>query len=718
MSTTRRRFLQVTALAGGGFALGIALPGPTRTALATDNDDGAALTAFLRVHADGRIVFFSPNIEMGQGIFTSHSMVVAEELDADVARFEARHSPVDDAYNNPRFGMMITGGSMSTPSFWMPLRKAGAAARAMLLAAAAERWDVPVDQLRTDRGRVIGPDGSALGYGELARDAARQSPPEEPALKDPSEFRIIGTSTRRIEAPDKVTGRAAFGIDLRLPDMLTAVVARPPVLGGSSRRVLNETEVLALPGVRRVKSISSGVAVLADSYWQAHQACRRLKVDWDDGPNAGLSSDELFARYEQLAQTPGAVAEDHGQAEARLQAGAEDAITATFFLPFLAHAPMEPLNATAHVRDGEAEVWAGTYLQTNDRFNIARRLGLTPEQVQLHTLLAGGAFGRRANLASDFVIDAVEAAEGEGVPVKAVWTRENDVQGGMYRPLAVHRLEATLGDDGRPEAWRQRVVTQSIATGTLIEPVMVHGGVDRTSVEGAIEMPYAVPHRRVELHSPRIDVTRLWWRSVGHTHTAFAGEHFLDVLAHAARQDPVEYRRRLLADGDPRLLGVLELAADKAGWGRSLPEGHARGVALHKSFASYVCQIFECSLADDGTPVPHRVTCAVDLGLAINPWNIEQQVQGAVAYALTAALYGAIDLDSGRVRQSNFHDYRILRMHEMPRVDVHVVDSGEPPTGIGEPGVPPVAPALANAKLALTGEPTYRLPFVRTPRRA
>ncbi|MEM7585721.1 MAG: xanthine dehydrogenase family protein molybdopterin-binding subunit [Acidobacteriota bacterium] len=708
MTTTRRRFLQVSLLAGGGLALGISLPRPAR-AMGEGSSDGAEVTAFLRIHPDGRIVFVSPNIEMGQGIFTSHSMVIAEELDADLERFEARHSPVAAAYNNPLFGAMGTGGSTSTPAFWMPLRKAGAAARQMLLEAAAERWGVAAGELRTDRGRVIAPDGSTLEYGELAADAARQSALEEPPLKDPPDFRIIGRSTRRLEGPEKVTGEATFGIDLELPGMLTAVVARPPAFGAKSRGVRNETEVLAMPGVRRIKPISSGIAVLADSYWQAKQASDRLDVDWDDG-DVELSSEGLLASYEALVASPGAVAEDHGEAEAQLSEG--ETIEATFHFPFLAHAPMEPLNATAHVRDGEAEVWAGTYLQTLDHFNIAQRLGLAPEKVQLHTVLAGGAFGRRANVASDFVIDAVEAAAGEGVPVKAVWTRENDIQGGMFRPVAVHRVAATLGEDGRPKAWHQRLATQSLMIGTPFEPFLVHDGIDHSSLEGATGMPYAIPHRRIELHTPETAVSGLWWRSVGHTHTGFVAEHFLDLLAHKAGQDPLDYRRKLLADGDPRQLGVLNLAAEKAGWGKRLPEGHAHGLALHKSFNSYVCQIFECSLAPDGTPIAHRVTCAVDVGLAINPWNIDQQVQGSVAYALTAALYGTIDIEAGRVRQSNFHDYPVLRMHEMPPVDVHIVPSAEPPTGIGEPGVPPVAPALANAKLALTGEPTTRLPFV------
>lgn len=712
MSTTRRRFLQVSALAGGGFVLGVSLPNVVRGAAAgAGGADGSPLTAFLRVHEDGRIVFVSPNVEMGQGIFTSHAMIVAEELDADIERFEAQHCPVDPVYNNPFFGVIGTGGSTSTAAFWLPLRKAGASARAMLLAAAAERLGVPATRLRAERGRVIAPGGVSLSYGELATAAAKQAAPEDPDLKDPSEFRIIGTSTRRLEGPEKVTGRATFGIDFRLPGMLTAVVRRPPVFGGASRAVRNEDDVLALPGVRKVKTIPSGVAVLADTYWQAKRACDRLEVDWDDGPDAGFSTEKLYARFEELSRSPGMVAEDEGDAEARLARRGEDSVAATFSVPYLAHAPMEPLNATARVQEGEAEVWAGTYFQTVDRGNVARRLGLDPERVRIHALLAGGAFGRRATADSDFIMDAVEAARGEDVPVKVVWAREDDIRGGKYRPLAVHRVEASLGEDGFPEAWRQRVVTQSILAGTPFEQALVHDGIDHTSVEGAAGMPYAVPHRRVELHSPELGITRLWWRSVGHTHTAFAGEHFLDILARRAGKDPLAYRRKLLEGGDPRLLRVLELATEKAGWGKKLPEGHAHGLALRKSFSSYVCQVFECSLSADGIPLTHRVTCAVDVGIAVNPWNIEQQVQGSVAYAMTAALYGTIDIEDGRVRQGNFHDYRILRMHEMPRVEVHVVPSAEPPTGIGEPAVPPVAPAMANARLALSGEATYRLPF-------
>ncbi|ANM31907.1 hypothetical protein ABI59_23595 [Acidobacteria bacterium Mor1] len=712
MKLDRRRFLQVSALAGGGFALSVALPQLSRALTPAAADSATALNAFLRVHADGSIVFVSPNIEMGQGVLTSHSMIVAEELDADIESFSAVHSPVAPEYNNPAFQMMGTGGSTSTPAFWMPLRQAGAAARAMLVGAAAERLGVPASRLRTERGNVLAPDGSSLGYGELAEAAANIEPPAEPKLKDPSRFTLIGRSTKRLEGRDKVTGAAEFGIDLRLPGMLTAVVARPPAFGITSGTARNEAEISKMSGVRKVKSIPSGIAVLADSYWQARRACDRLEIDWDNSTAHAVDTEARLDEYARIAETEGMPAESEGDAESRIGAAGDDAVEATFRFPYLAHAPMEPLNATAHIRDGEAAVWAGTYFQTIDTMNIAAALGLPPEKVRLHTLLAGGAFGRRANAASDFLMDAVHAALGENVPVKVVWSRPDDIRGGYYRPISLHRMKGSLDAKGMPAAWHQRIVQPSIVAGTPLEPFLVHDGVDHTTVEGATGMPYRIPHRKVELHSPEVDVSVLWWRSVGHTQTCYAGEHFLDILAHRAGKDPLEYRRALLGrSGDPRLMRVLNLAAEKAGWGKKLPDGRAHGIALRKSFNSYVCQVFECSLSDDGMPLTHRVTCAVDVGTPINPWNIEQQVQGAIAYGMTAALYGSVDIDNGAVRQSNFHDYRILRMHEMPPIDVHIVPSNEAPTGIGEPGTPPVAPAMANAKLALTGEPTYRLPF-------
>ncbi len=712
MKLDRRRFLQVSALAGGGFALSVALPQLSRALTPAAADSATALNAFLRVHADGSIVFVSPNIEMGQGVLTSHSMIVAEELDADIESFSAVHSPVAPEYNNPAFQMMGTGGSTSTPAFWMPLRQAGAAARAMLLAAAAERLGIPAARLRTEKGKVLAPDGSSLGYGELAEAAAKIEPPAQPKLKDPSRFTLIGKSTKRLEGRDKVTGSAEFGIDLQLPDMLTAVVARPPAFGITAGTPRNEAEVARLPGVRKVKAIPSGIAVLADSYWQARRACDRLEIDWDTSTAHTVDTEARLDEYARIAENEGMPAESEGDAAARIGAAGEEAVEATFRFPYLAHAPMEPLNATAHIRDGEAEVWAGTYFQTLDTMNIAAALELPPEKVRLHTLLAGGAFGRRANATSDFLMDAVHAANGEGVPVKVVWSRPDDIRGGYYRPISLHRMKGSLDSRGMPAAWHQRIVQPSIVTGTPLEPFMVHDGIDHTTVEGATGMPYRIPHRKVELHTPETDISVLWWRSVGHTQTCYAGEHFLDILAHRAGKDPLEYRRALLGrSGDPRLLRVLNLAAEKAGWGKPLPDGRAHGIALRKSFNSYVCQVFECSLSDDGMPLTHRVTCAVDVGTPINPWNIEQQVQGAIAYGMTAALYSSVDIEQGAVRQSNFHDYRILRMHEMPPIDVHIVPSNEAPTGIGEPGTPPVAPAMANAKLALTGEPTYRLPF-------
>lgn len=713
MSTlSRRQLLKIGMGAGGALVLGFYLPLANRQAAVRAAEDQAyAPNAFIRVHPDNRITFISPNVEMGQGVYTSHAMIVAEEMDADFSTFNSVAAPVNEAYNNPLFGMMGTGGSTSTPAFWEPLRQAGAGARAVFLAAAAARWDVAPEALSVS-GSVISHEASGrrANFGELITEAAQQQPPAEPELKDPADFRLIGQSTRRIEGPDKVRGEATFGIDLQLPDMLTATIARPPVIGGKPLAVENQAEVEAMPGVRKVKLIDRGVAVLADTYWQAKKGRDRLQVRWDDGPNAELDTEQLYQRYRQLSETAGLTAESTGELPSDFDT--DDAVTrGVFELPYLAHAPMEPLNATAHVRENEAEVWAGTYLQTNDRALVAQALGLEPDQVQIHTLLMGGAFGRRATPDADFIMDAVKVARGEGVPVKTLWAREDDIQGGRYRPLAVHRIEARLGDDGLPRDWRQRIVVQSILTGTPFEPFLVHDGIDEVSVEGAKGMPYAIPNRQIELHSPEVPVSTLWWRSVGHTHTAYANEHFLDLLAQKAGQDPVEYRRQLLKDNeDPRFLGVLNLVAEKAGWGNPLPAGRVQGVALRKSFNSYVAEVVEMSLDDEGRPKVHRVVAAVDVGTPINPWNIEAQVQSGVAYALTSVLHGDISIRKGRVQQSNFHDYQALRMHEMPPVEVHIVPSQASPTGIGEPGVPPLAPAFANALLALTGKPVWRLP--------
>ncbi len=704
---SRRRFLKVSGVAAGGLALGFYLP--ERFARGAAAPDGPfAPNAFIRVAKDGWVTVMVNKSEMGQGVYTSLPMLIAEELDADWNRIRVESAPAEPAYNHVYFGMYITGGSSSVSSSWAQFRNAGATARAMLVRAAAETWGVDAGQLRTENGHVHhDASGKKAGYGELAEAAAKLAVPENVPLKDPKDFKLIGTNVGRVEGRDKVTGKARFGLDVQMPGLLTSVVARPPVWGGKVKS-LDSSKAEAVPGVVKVKPISSGVAVLAKDMWSALQGRDALKVEWDNGPNANMSTEAIRAEYLKRVEEPGLVAENHGDAEAALAEAAQK-IEAVYEVPYLSHAPMEPPNCTARVAADGCDIWAGTQFQTNDQRVAAQILGLKPEQIRIHTELLGGGFGRRANPASDFVADAVEAAKGENVPVKVVWTREEDIQYGYYRPMFVHKVTAGLDEKGLPVAWKQRLVGQSIAAAAGFD-AFIKDGVDAISVEGAVEMPYSIANRRIELHSPKTPVPVLWWRSVGHTHTCFVNECFLDEVAHAGKQDPFELRRRLLAD-HPRHLKVLELAAEKAGWGRALPEGRARGIAMRKSFESFVAEVAEVSVSDKGRVRVHRVVAAVDCGIAVNPWNVEAQIEGGIVYGLTAALYGDITLRDGRVRQSNFHNYPMLRMDEMPKVEVHIVPSRENPTGVGEPGVPPIAPAVANAIFALTGKRVRKLPI-------
>jgi isoquinoline 1-oxidoreductase beta subunit len=505
-----------------------------------------------------------------------------------------------------------------------------------------------------------------------------------------------------------VTGKAEFSIDVRLPGMLTAVVAHPPVCGGTAKS-FDASKAMAVPGVIKVKPISTGVAVIARDFWTARTGREALEIAWDDGPNGALDSEEMREQYRKLANEPGLVAENEGDAEKGMSSAAKT-VEAVYEVPYLAHAPMEPLNAVAHVQADRCDIWAGTQYQTMDQRVGAAITGLTPEQIYVHTTLLGGGFGRRANLTSDFVADAVEVAKGENVPIKTVWTREEDIQCGYFRPMFVHKLKAGVDDKGMPTAWHQRLVGQSLAQGTFLEPFMMKEGIDMSSVEGAAHMPYSIPNRRVESHNAPRTLSVLWWRSVGHTHTGFVNESFLDEVAHAGGKDPYELRRQLLQN-EPRHLAVLELAAEKGDWGKPLPEGRARGIAVRKSFESYVAEVAEVSLDDDGEVRVHRVVCAVDCGITVNPWNVVAQMESAIVYGLTAALYSELTVKKGRVQQSNFHDYPVLRMDRMPTIEVHLVKSTEKPTGVGEPGVPPLAAAVANALFALTGKRVRKLPI-------
>ena len=703
----RRDFLKVGAAAGGGLVLGFHLPfGGEAVARAAGKP--FAPNAFIRIGADDLVTVVVGKAEMGQGVFTALPMLIAEDLEADWTKVRVESAPVDPAYNHPAFGMQMTGGSTSVWSSWEQMRKAGATAKAMLVAAAAATWKVDPSSLRAEKGFVIHDASSRrLSFGALAETAATLTPPKDVVLKDAKDFKIVGKPTRRLDTPEKVNGKAQFGLDVTVPGMLVALIQRPPVFGGKALKV-DATKTKAVPGVIAIGQPSFGVVVVAKGFWAAKKGRDALQVQWDDGPNAALSTDALREEFRALAKTPGVVAKKEGDAAAAL-AGAATKLEAEYEVPYLAHAMMEPLNCVVDLRPDSCEIWTGTQFQTMDRAAAAEVAGLKPEQVQIHTTFLGGGFGRRATPRSDFIREAVEIAKVVKAPVKVMSTREDDIKGGFYRPMWHDRIAAGLDAGGKPVAWTHTIVGQSILAGTPFES-MVKGGIDDASVEGAADLAYAVPNLYVDLHSPRPGVPVLWWRSVGHSHTAFVVESFIDELAHAAGKDPFEYRRALLGS-QPRHKGVLELAAAKAGWGKPLPAGRARGIAVHASFGSFVAQVAEVSMSPRGQVKVHRVVAAVDCGQYVNPDTIAAQIEGGVAFGLSAALHGQITLKGGRVVQSNFHDYEVLRLNEMPEVEVHIQPSGEKPGGVGEPGVPPVAPAVANAIFALTGSRVRRLPI-------
>jgi isoquinoline 1-oxidoreductase beta subunit len=645
---------------------------------------------------------------MGQGIWTTLPMLIAEELDADWSRIRVEHAPAAPAYAHTAFGMQMTGGSSSTWSEFDRCRQAGAMARAVLVTAAAQRFGVEALACRTENGVVISGSKRAR-YGELAEAASKLPAPKTVALKDPKDWKIIGKPTKRLDTPEKITGQARFGIDVQFEGLLTAVVARPPVFGGRVKS-LDDTKAKAVPGVRSVVRVPSGVAVVADHFWAAKLGRDALQIDWDLGPNAKRDSAAVREEFSRLAGTRGPTAAQAGDVAGALGKAAKT-IEADYAVPYLAHATMEPLNATVRISRTKCEIWTGTQFQTMDQQVAAKITGLKPEQVEIHTTFLGGGFGRRATATSDFVSEAVQVAKAANAPVKTVWTREDDVRGGYYRPAYLHRVRIGLGSDGLPTVWQHVIVGQSIVAGTPFEPMMVKNGIDATSVEGVADSAYlkSVPNHRVDLHSPKTGIPVLWWRSVGHSHTGFVMESLLDELALAAGKDPVEYRRALLK-GHSRHLGVLNLVAEKAKWGTPVPKGRARGIAVHESFGSYVAQVAEVSVEKNTIRV-HRVVCAVDCGVAVNPESVRAQMESGIAFGLGAALYSTLSFKDGRVQQSNFHDYRVLRLDEMPVVEVYIVPSTEKMGGVGEPGVPPIAPAVANAVAALTGQRLRELPL-------
>ncbi len=712
----RRGFLK----AGAGLTLGFYLPagiaqlsGPGKTLAGPAAAAGAfAPNAFVRIGKDNTVTVLVKHLEMGQGTYTGLPTLVAEELDADWAQVRVQGAPADaKVYNNLLWGpMQGTGGSTALANSYEQMRKAGATARAMLVAAAAKEWRVPAGEIRVANG-VISHGSRKSTFGVLADKAAALPVPTEVKLKDPKQFKLIGKQAPRTDSRAKTNGTAVYTIDMKLPGMLTAVVAHAPRFG-STVKSFDAARAKAVQGVKEVVQIPTGVAVLATSFWSAKQGRDALQVQWDEAKAMTLGSAELMAQYRELAKKPGTRAHAAGDADKALS-GAAKTLEAAFEFPYLAHSAMEPMNCVMQLKDGVCEVWNGEQFQTVDQGNIAKVLGLKPEQVRINMLYAGGSFGRRANPHSDYVIEAAQIVKAIGgkAPVKLQWTREDDTQGGYYRPLYYHALRAGLDKSGKLVAWQHRIVGQSILTGTPMESMMVKDGVDATSVEGASNLPYEIPNMLVDLHTTRVNVPVQWWRSVGSTHTAFSTETFVDEIAAAAGKDPVAFRRTLLAK-HPRHLGVLNLAAEKAGWGKPLGKGRARGVAVHESFNTVVAQVAEVTLLDKGGFRVDRVVCAVDCGVAVNPDVIRAQMEGGIGFALSAALHGAITLKDGRVQQTNFHDYRPLRINEMPRIDVHIVPSNEKPTGVGEPGVPPLAPAVANAVAAAGGKRLRVMPLV------
>jgi isoquinoline 1-oxidoreductase beta subunit len=707
----RREFLRASAAVGGGLLIGVYVPGLDFAGAESPATAGKvfAPNAYVRIGTDEIVTVVSNHSEMGQGVYTSLPMLLNEELEADWSKVRVESAPVDAAYNHAVFGIQITGGSTTTASEWERYRKMGAAARIMLVQAAAQQWNVSADSCHVEKGVVIhGASGKKASYGSLANAAAAIPVPASVPLKDPKNFTLVGKPTRRLDTPSKTNGTAQFGLDVNLPGMLTALVARAPVFGGKVVSC-DAAEALRVPGVRTVEQVPSGVAVIASGFWPAKLGRERLKINWDDGPNANISTAKMLADFSSQSASPGLLAKKAGDPAGAL-AGAAKKITAEYDVPYLAHAMMEPLNCVVDLRADSCEIWTGTQFQTVDRANAAQVAGLAPEKVQIHTTLLGGGFGRRANPASDFVMEAVHVAKAAKAPVKVMWTREDDIRGGWYRPMWHDRLAAGLDASGEPIAWTHTIVGQSIMQGTPFEAFGIQNGIDSASVEGAADLLYGIPNLLVDLHSPRIGVPVQWWRSVGHSHTGFSVEAFFDEVAHAGGKDPYQLRRRLLAK-QPRMLGTLDLVAQKAGWGKPLPAGRGRGIATHFSFDSYVAQVIEASVEKDGTVHVHRVVCAVDCGRVINPDTVKAQMEGGIIFALTAALKTEITLENGRVQQRNFHDYPMLRMFEAPAIEVYIVPSEEKPTGVGEPSVPPVAPALANAIFAVTGKRIRRLPI-------
>ncbi len=720
---SRRNFVKMAGVSA--FALGLAPLASAQASAQTPPAAAAGLKpfqqppAFVKIDKDGTVTVTINRLEFGQGIHTGLAMVLAEELDADWSRVKHVHGNANPAYADPMFGMHITGGSNATPNSFTQYRELGARTRAMLVEAASREWKAPHRDIRTENGFLIGPGGKKLGYGELAERAMKQLIPEKVTLKDPKNFKIIGQPTQRLDARAKSTGQQPFGIDVRLPGMLTAVVAHPPVFGGKLKSV-DDTAAKAIKGVRAVVRTpvdrgGEGVAVIANGYWAANQGRDALKLEWNTDGVEKVDSVKQLAAYKELAKKPGAV---KYKADAEKLANLNTSpkkISAEFSFPYLAHSAMEPLNCTVAFEGDTVHVHTSSQMPGIDTLAAAGVMGVKPENVQIHVQYSGGGFGRRAVPSSDFVTEACQVAKaaraaGINAPVRTLWTREDDTKAGYYRPMHVHRAEIGFDEQGNILAWDHVIVGQSIVTGSPFEAFLVKDGIDGTMTEGMKE-PYDLP-MRLSVHHPKVNVPVLWWRSVGSTHTAYAMETLLDEVARATKQDPVALRMKLIGDKHPRHKAALQLAVDKSGYGKTaLPAGRAYGVALHESFNSVVAMVVEASVTG-GVPKLHKVTAGVHCNLVVNPLAVQAQVQGAALMGLSTCLPGAaITLKDGVVEQGNFGDYPVARITDMPQVDVHIVPSADAPTGMGEPGLPPMAPAFANAIAQLTGKTPRELPF-------
>lgn len=726
-NVSRRGFLK----AGAGLTLSVYIPttfannkikagGPGQAGQQVEQGTFAP-NAFVSIGTDGTVTVTCKHLEMGQGIFTGLATLVAEELDADWSQVKATGAPADQKYNNLFWGAQGTGGSTAIANSFEQMRTAGATARAMLVSAAAKRWGVPESQIKVSQGMVSTTNGKQKAtFGELAEEAANMPVPANVTLKTPDQFTLIGKTAPRKDSADKTTGRAIFTQDFTLPGMLTAVVAHSPKFGGKVAKV-SGAEALQVKGVKQVLTIPSGVAVLATNFWAAKKGRDALQIEWDFSQAYTGSSEQIEADYRKALDTAGQVARSDGDAPKAIkqaQADGKQVTQADYYFPFLAHAAMEPMNCVMQLTEDGVDVWNGEQMQTADQFAVANALGLKPEQVRLNMLYAGGSFGRRANPQADYLVETahIVKAAGKNQPVKLVWTREDDTRAGFYRPAYAHRIEATTDASGKPKAWVNRIVGQSILLGSPFE-AMMKDGLDVLSVEGSANLPYQIPNLYVDLHttSDKVKVPVQWWRAVGSTHTGFATEMFINELAEAHGKDPVKYRLEMLGK-HPRHAGVLKLAAEKAGWSTPLAKGpdgttRGRGIAVHESFNSFVAQVVEVTAKQDGSFTVDRVVCAVDCGVVVNPDVVTAQMEGGIGFALAAALTGEITLQDGEVQQSNFHDYPVLRISDMPNVEVHIVPSAEKPTGVGEPGVPPLAPALAHALMRATGKAIRRLPI-------